>query len=194
MKIIIVGGGIGGLSAYHAMKKYLPASNISSITILESHESPARTLGGGLGLAPNGQRAIASFAPNALPYIHEHSFPGSQMTFRNSSGSLLGIFNVGRKERYGYEMAMLPRPVVHEALLSGIPEKDIRWGVKVKSVRESGSQVEVECADGSIEMADLVIGADGVRSAVKSSLFNGKFDAEYEYVLKFIFLKKRENL
>jgi len=193
MKILIVGGGIGGLSTYHSLKKHLPASNVSSITILESHDSPARTLGGGLGLAPNGQRAIASIAPNALTYIHERAFPGSQMTFRNSSGGLLGVFNAGRKERYGYEMVMLPRPVVHAALLSTIPEKDIRWGVKVKTVRESGIRVEVECADGSTEMADLVIGADGVRSAVKASLFNGEFDAEYEFALKF-FLKKEKDL
>lgn len=184
MKILIVGGGIGGLSAYHALKKHLSTSDVSSITVLESHESAARTLGGGLGLAPNGQRAIASIAPDALPYIQERSFPGSQMTFRDSSGSLLGIFKSGRKERYGYEMAMLPRAVVHEALLSSIAEKDVRWGVKVKSVQESGSQVAVEYADGSTDMADLVIGADGVGSAVKSSLFNGKFDAKYECALK----------
>lgn len=183
MKILIVGGGIGGLSAYHALKKHLSTSDVS---ILESHESPARTLGGGLGLAPNGQRAIASIAPDVLPYIQERSFPGSQMTFRNSSGSILGIFSSGRKERYGHEMAMLPRAVVHEALLSSVAEKDIRWGVKVKGVQESGSQVAVEYADGSTEMADLVIGADGVRSAVKSSLFDGKFDAKYECVLKSI--------
>ncbi|KIM34711.1 hypothetical protein M413DRAFT_450097 [Hebeloma cylindrosporum] len=180
MKILIVGGGIGGLSAYHALRKHLSALDISSITILESHESPVRTLGGGLGLAPNGQRAIASIAPDALDHILEHSFPGSQMTFRNSSGSLLGIFSSGRKERYGYEMVMLPRAVVHEALLSGIPEQDIRWGVKVKGVQESRNQVSVEYSDGSTEMADLVIGADGVRSAVKSSLFDGKFDAKYD--------------
>jgi len=186
MKILIVGGGIGGLSTYLALKKHLSTSDVSSITIIESHESPARTLGGGLGLAPNGQRAIASIAPDALPYIQERSFPGSQMTFRNSSGSMLGVFSSGRKERYGHGMVMLPRAVVHEALLSSVAENDIRWGVKVKGVQESGSEVAVEYADGSTEMADLVIGADGVRSAVKSSLFNGKFDAKYECVLKSI--------
>ena len=180
MKILIVGGGIGGLSAYHALKKHLSISDLSSVTVLESHESPVGTLGGGLGLAPNGQRSIASIAPGALPYIQERSFPGSQMTFRNSLGSLLGIFSAGRKERYGYEMAMLPRAVVHAALLSNVAEKDIRWGVKVKSVQENGSQITVEYADGSTELADLVIGADGVRSAVKTSLFDGKFDAKYE--------------
>jgi len=103
------------------------------------------------------------------------------MTFRNSSGSILGVFSTGRKERYGYEMAMLPRGVINEALLSTEAEKDIRW---VKDVQESGSQIAVECADGLIEMADLVIGADVVRSAVDSSLFDGKFDAKYECVLK----------
>jgi hypothetical protein len=69
--------------------------------------------------------------------------------------------------------------------LSSVAEKDIRWGVKVKGVQESESQVAVEYADGSPEMADLVIGAD-VRIAVKSSSFNGKFDAKYECVLKSI--------
>ncbi|KDR77607.1 hypothetical protein GALMADRAFT_65936 [Galerina marginata CBS 339.88] len=185
MKVIIVGGGMGGLSAYHALKKHLVNSDVKlpapvSITVVESHQSAARTLGGGLGLAPNGLRAIASIFPDAVPFIQERSFPGSEMTFRNAKGGLLGTFKAGKKERYGYEMGMLPRPVVHQALLSGVPEEDIRWGTKVTRVRESGSEVEVQCEDGTKEMADLVIGADGVRSTVKDSLFEGRFQATYD--------------
>ena len=187
MKIIIVGAGIGGLSAYHALKKHLASlESTLSIVLVESHESPAaqsQFIGGGLGLAPNGLRAIASIAgQEAVAHIQERAYPGSQMTFRNASGKLLGQMSVGRGERYGYTMSMLPRAVVHEALLPGIPESDVRWGVKVVGVKENEENVMVEFADDTSETADLVIGADGVRSVVKESLFKGQFQAEYEYV------------
>ena len=44
MKIIIVGGGIGGLAAYHALRKHLAdASPPVSIVVFESHESIVST-------------------------------------------------------------------------------------------------------------------------------------------------------
>lgn len=66
-------------------------------------------------------------------------------------------------------MCMLPRAVVHEALLKEVDAKDIRWGVRATGVRD-GDESEgcvVQYEDGTEETADLVIGADGVRSVVK---------------------------
>ncbi|KAG6867121.1 hypothetical protein C0993_006592, partial [Termitomyces sp. T159_Od127] len=86
MKVIIVGAGIGGLSAYHSLKKHLANSNLT-IKIYESHGPPGTTkVGGGLGLAPNGLRAIASVSPKAAMYIQANGYPGPIFTFRNSSG------------------------------------------------------------------------------------------------------------
>lgn len=190
MKIIIVGAGIGGLSAYLALKKHLTALTTLSITLVEAYPSPSQhvysLLGNGLGLAPNGLRAIDSITSGAVPHIYAHGYTkGSSMTFRNAKGKHLGTMGLGMEQRYGYSMTMLPRAVVHEALLKEVDAKDIKWGIRVVAVREfddGEGGIIVQYEDGTEQAADLVIGADGVRSFVKRSLFNGDYEAQYEYV------------
>ncbi|KAJ7672186.1 hypothetical protein DFH06DRAFT_1124121 [Mycena polygramma] len=183
MKIIIVGGGIGGIAAYHALRKHLAdASPPVSIVVLEAHQSivsAPSVIGGGLGLAPNGLRAIASICPDAATYIGERGFPGEIMTFRNSRGKLLGRFRAGRKARYGLGELMLPRATVHDALLRELRPGAVAWGAKVRYVKEDGEGVDVTLDDGTVERADFVIGADGVRSIVREAIFGQKFTAEY---------------
>jgi len=87
---------------------------------------------------------------------------------------------VGKGERYGYPQMMLPRAVVHEALLAEVPEGAIGWGKKVKAVRETLYGVEVDFEDGAVEKADLVIGADGVRSIVREAVVGSNYPAHYE--------------
>lgn len=200
MKVIIIGAGIGGLSTYHSLRKHLvdcdhPSSLQLTIKIYESHGSPSSTtsnIGGGLGLAPNGLRAIASVSPGAAEYIQARGYPGAIMAFRNSTGRLLGHYWNGRKERYGYGMLMLRRSTVHEALLQDIPPGIVEWGTKVSSVHETDDGVVVEFSDGSTETGDLVIGADGVRSVVRKAMFDDRYPAGYECVTlclaKFVYL------
>ncbi|KAJ7454655.1 hypothetical protein FB451DRAFT_1143984 [Mycena latifolia] len=184
MKIIIVGGGIGGLAAYHALRKHLAdASPPVSIVVFESHKSSDSTtsvIGGGLGLAPNGLRAISRISPDAADYIEERGFAGEVMTFRNSKGALLGRFRAGRKARYGLGELMLPRETVHQALVQELRPAAVAWGSKVRYVKENRDGVEVTLEDGTVETADLVIGADGVRSVVREAIFGQRYDAKYE--------------
>jgi len=61
-------------------------------------------------------------------------------------------------------------------------EEDVRWGLEVLKVelQDDGAGVIVEFADGTTETVDLVIGADGMRSKVKDSLFKGQLPAVYD--------------
>ncbi|KAM6493779.1 hypothetical protein JOM56_010140 [Amanita muscaria] len=195
MKVLIVGAGIGGLSAYISLYKHLqPRLPSLSVRIVEAHEtlsdskagplaSASTIVGSGLGLAPNGLRAIHSLSPQAAKYIMDRGFVdgASRMTFRNSSGQKLGVFSAGNKDRYGgFGMVMVSRAVVFESLLQAFEQYGkVEWGRKVVAVVELGAEgVQVEYADGTKEVVDLVIGADGVRSRVRDSLFKGKYPAE----------------
>ena len=212
MKIVIVGAGIGGLSTYLALKKHLSSLNPSlfsdsgsdsekekfSISLVESHASPTSQssfIGGGLGFAPNGLRAIASLSPNAVERIQALSFPSSHMVFRNAQGKTLGTLRFGSRERYDYEMCMLPRAVLHEALLAEMEDANIKWGMRVVGIKElEQGGIVLEYADGTMETADLVIGADGVRSVVKDYLLSGQYQCQYEYVVHFFFLSLDQKL
>ncbi|KAJ7075155.1 hypothetical protein B0H15DRAFT_867670, partial [Mycena belliarum] len=184
MKIIVVGAGVGGLAVYHALRKHLvDASPPVEILVFESHESSVSTsaaIGGGLGLAPNGLRAISRISPDAADYIQERGFAGEVMTFRNSKGTLLGRFRVGRRARYGVGELMLARETVHNAFIQELRPGAVAWGSKVRYVKEIRDGVEVMLADGTVETGDFVIGADGVRSVVREAIFGQKYDAKYE--------------
>jgi 2-polyprenyl-6-methoxyphenol hydroxylase-like FAD-dependent oxidoreductase len=184
MKIVIVGGGIGGLATYLALQKYL--SDVSppvTIKVYESHPDPTSTtmtIGGGLGLAPNGMRAINDISGPAAEIIDTTGFHGSGVTLRNSKGKLLGRFKMTRKERYGYDQLFLARAEVHQAFVRQVPDSSVEWGKKVTKAKESDEGVELTFEDGSVESADLVIGADGVRSIIREAILGDGYDAEYQ--------------
>ncbi|PPQ70315.1 hypothetical protein CVT24_013010 [Panaeolus cyanescens] len=184
MKIIIIGAGIGGLSTYLSLKKHLAGLPSGPVTIklVESHKSPAqqaRFVGGGLGLGPNGLRAISSFSPAAVRFIQRHGFPVTEMSFCNAEGKLLTKVRLDSQEKHGFKTLMLPRALVLQALLQDVDFGAIHWATTVLRVRECGSQVAVDYVDGTTETADLVIGADGVRSVVKKSMFGGRYEPSY---------------
>jgi 2-polyprenyl-6-methoxyphenol hydroxylase-like FAD-dependent oxidoreductase len=55
------------------------------------------------------------------------------------------------------------------ALLQGLHE-NIQWGQHVENVEHHGDYVRIHCSDGGSHVADVVIGADGSRSAIRKFL------------------------
>jgi 2-polyprenyl-6-methoxyphenol hydroxylase-like FAD-dependent oxidoreductase len=186
MKIIIVGGGLGGLASYLALKKYLAEiSHSVTIKVYESHPDPisaTATLGGSISIAPNGLRALSSICDAAVTSLTATGFQYPTFAFHNSRGSLLGHYVSGSKERHGFVQLFVTRTMVHEALLREVPQSAVHWGKNVEKVVEATNDdgVEVHFADGTVEHADLVIGADGLKSVVRKSIFGDEFDAKYK--------------
>ena len=144
-------------------------------------------------MSPNGMRALAAFSDNStsgngnnniIEYITERGFAGDAFAMRNSHGTLLGYNSNGADVvKYKCNQMLLPRAVVHDAVMMDVPPKDVHWNMRVKKVHEKpDGKVEVVFEDGSVESADLVIGADGVRSVAREAIFGDKYIAEYEYV------------
>jgi 2-polyprenyl-6-methoxyphenol hydroxylase-like FAD-dependent oxidoreductase len=182
MRILIIGGGIGGFSMYHALRKHFPESS-TTIKIYEAYPSANVTksnIGGGLGLAPNGLRALASLSKDIADDIVAHGLSEPIITLRNSSGKLVGRMSGGRKERYGFDQMLLSRAAVHDAVIKGVPDDAVEWQKKAQEVRETEDGVEVEFEDGTVEKGDLVIGADGVKSVVREAIFGDKYPVLYE--------------
>ena len=132
MIILIVGGGIGGLAFYCALRKHLGDTTGISINIVESHESPTctRSIGGGLGIAPNGLQAISSIFSEAVSYLLNDGFQLLSMTFRNSNNRYLGRVGLN-PQRTKFSMVMMRPESICEALFPGLRQGDVRWGLEV---------------------------------------------------------------
>lgn len=184
MKIVIVGGGIAGLTAYFFLDKFLSTLVPDlDIHLYESYKSPSIGIGGTLGLAPNGLHTIRLLSEEAHARILETGFPCAKFEFRTSSGKVMGLMPVGSPERYpgtGGEV-MHSRAGIYEEILKVLEENNanIHYGKMVSRVVPKDQGMEVTFENGEVVLADLVVGADGIRSTVRKAAFPG-VEARFE--------------
>lgn len=161
--IAIVGGGLGGLT----LAGVLRANGIAA-TVYDLDSGPgARTQGGMLDIhEESGQRALA--AAGLLDDFGRIVLAGGEATrIRDKHGALL--FDApddgtrGRPE--------VDRGQLRDLLLDSLPDGAIRWGAKATGAqRRPDGRYEVGFADGSLIVADLVVGADGAWSRIRPLL------------------------
>ncbi|KAH7135805.1 hypothetical protein B0J11DRAFT_425122 [Dendryphion nanum] len=199
MKIIIVGAGISGLSTYLHLRKHLSPSH--TITIYESHKPRSSSLpttatpaelnlenlsasttlvGGGLGVSPNGMRVLYDLDPELHDAVVAQGFPAEHFIFKGANGWTLGKQKTSDRSvrKTGKEEFCVSssRHGLWEALLKSVGEGIIQYKKVLGIVRNENQKkifVKLVDAEGNEEndVADLVIGADGIRSVVRTALF-----------------------
>jgi len=207
MKIIIVGAGIAGITTYLLLKKHLlddPSSNVKnhiSITIYESHHSridnskdekycntsfedlssSTALVGGGLGIAPNGMRILRDLDEKLHDEILKRGFVVEHAILRSARGWRLGKIRWGDMREPEEFCVSIARHRLWECLRDVVGEGVIQYK-KVAEVKNGmGGKTVVTFADGSAdEEAELVIGADGVKSTVRKAIFGDKYPPFYE--------------
>lgn len=68
-------------------------------------------------------------------------------------------------------MILFSRPQMHQLFVSKIPKEKLHLGKKIESIEDNGEEVTIHCADGSSASGDILVGADGAYSSVRTSLF-----------------------
>lgn len=166
MKVIIIGAGLGGLTAAASLAR----KGIDFVLLEQA--TKLGEIGAGVQLAPNAMKvlralgleeraATVGFEPDAHVI---RNWQTSQVLARTPyKGVLSQVFGAAY---YGYHRADL-----HEILRSAVPPEAIRLTARCEEVLDEGGQAVVKLADGSVLTADAVIGADGIHSVVRSSLF-----------------------
>jgi 2-polyprenyl-6-methoxyphenol hydroxylase-like FAD-dependent oxidoreductase len=200
MKIAIIGAGISGLSTYLYLRKHLPAT--TSLTIYESYPFPSRTsarnttsasfIGGGLGVAPNGMRALRALSSSLHASVMAQGVPVPRFVFKTAGGRILGVMPTidpagpGREEE---AMVMSSRTGLWECLLEMVPAEAVVWGREVRGVNKvREGEMRIVFEDETVEDGwALVVGADGIWSKVRKELV-GDGEAvkpEYQYGVLF---------
>lgn len=161
-RIIVVGGGIGGLAATIGLLR-----TGSEVLVLEQSDRFA-AIGAGVQLAPNAMRALIQLGLADEVY-RSGVRPVAGHLLRWDNGDFLAGGPMAEVERrYGTSFCAMYRPDLIGILAAQIPTGTVRFGARVVGVDAGdGVRARVRLADGTVEVADLVVGADGVHSVVR---------------------------
>lgn len=168
MKALIVGGGVGGLASAIAL-----AQRGHEVTVLE--QAPELTeIGAGLQIAPNGWRVLDALG--VTPLIRATLFEPEQIEMRMgvSGRQVFGLPMKGyAQQRWGAPYVHIHRADLVDALaarLRQLAPDAIQTEVSVTGYAQSNDGVTLACADGLDRSGDLVIGADGLHSVIRTQM------------------------
>jgi 2-polyprenyl-6-methoxyphenol hydroxylase-like FAD-dependent oxidoreductase len=162
MRIAIVGAGIGGLTAALALRR---ANH--EVRVFEQARV-LREVGAGVAISPNASRVLHHLGL-ADPLAHVAVTPLSMDSRDWRTGELLGRVPLGdaARERWGAPFYHLHRADLHDTLRAALGDAHLVLDACCTSLDEVDGSVRIRFADGRESTADVVIGADGVHSAVR---------------------------
>jgi len=164
-RIAIVGAGIGGC----ALAALLHNAGYE-VTIYEQAPSFTR-VGAGIHLSPNLMRVLRLLGVHKLALLAGQE-PAAFVNRRAEDGELLYKLPLGdaANARFGAPFITLKRGDLHAALMSVVKQTAIVWGKRLAGLDWQGDALELGFEDGTRAQADIVIGADGLRSRVREAL------------------------
>jgi 2-polyprenyl-6-methoxyphenol hydroxylase-like FAD-dependent oxidoreductase len=161
MNILIVGGGIAGLSAAIALQ-----GDGHDITIAETLDG-WKPAGAGLHLPGNAVTALRDLGIDQDVADKSCAFPRLDY-FDHRDRKLFAL----ETEQLGWPtFQALTRSDFHEILCARLTTPTIRFGLSVSNISNAPDQAQVRFTDGTTGSFDLVIGADGINSAVRRLVF-----------------------
>jgi 2-polyprenyl-6-methoxyphenol hydroxylase-like FAD-dependent oxidoreductase len=155
----IIGGGIGGVAAAVALHR----AGID-VTVYE-RANALREVGAGLMLWPNATRVLKELG--LLERVAKVSGSSRRFLVRSHSGAVLMNIGLGH-----FEVPALctRRSDLLDALVSALPAERVRLGCEFASFDQRRSGVGVHFSGGFSAEHHVVIGADGIRSRVRSQV------------------------
>ncbi|KAK6435127.1 hypothetical protein LTR95_008692 [Oleoguttula sp. CCFEE 5521] len=163
--VIIIGGGFAGMALSIVLKK----RGISSAIYELGDES--FTSGGNIALAPNALRVLDH--ADVFEKIERMGFNYENIAFTSADGSLLGYFLNGSQSKYNFAAIRIHRTIVRDGLRAqvkdyGIPISYNTKCLAIASEPAPSGEVTAVFQHGERVTADFIIGADGIRSTVRS--------------------------
>lgn len=179
--VLVIGGGIGGFTTALAC-----ARRGMSVHVLE-RAPEIKEIGAGLQLGPNAGRLLGELGvldsvlrTAVLPerFVILDAYTGREI-YQARFGQALA-------ERFGAPYTVMHRADLLDTLLQGSLATGLVTaftGKEVVGVEQDARGATVTCADGSTHSADVVIGADGLRSAVRREVLDDSEPAVSRYAI-----------
>ncbi|KAK4495460.1 hypothetical protein PRZ48_013791 [Zasmidium cellare] len=168
MRVVIVGGGIAGLTLANTLEK----ANIDYV-LLERRSLFDPQVGASIGLSPASMRIFDQLgaaqeildATKSIKRGRHHRSDGSLIMPPDENFPLL-------ERRFGYGVCFLDRQIVLRSLYNAIGVKErCLLDKRVREIVHLDEGVKVHCEDGTTYEGDVVLGCDGVNSKVRDEMW-----------------------
>jgi salicylate hydroxylase len=164
-RIAIVGGGLAGLAAAHALKIFAMQAEVFEA-------APALgEIGAAVNVSPQAVKALQAIGVGDKIAAVGTTSPG--IYTRNMQTGEFLEFNDRHKAaaRYGAPYYTFHRADLLDALAGGLDPSAIHLGHRLTGIEERSDRIVLAFANGARVEAGIVIGADGVRSVIRQALY-----------------------
>ncbi len=165
MRVLVVGAGIGGLTAFVALR-----AAAVDVAIFDQAEQAGSTLvGGGFHVWPNGVRALRELELDGS--ARKLGAPIELTEYYSYTGRKLAQWPVGEIARSldAFDVG-IGRAELLGMLLQAAGSEHVQTGAKLVEFDDDGDGVTARFLDGREERGDVLVGADGLRSVVRAKL------------------------
>ncbi len=167
MRALVIGGGIGGLCTARALSRAgFEVAVFERADVLEQIQ-----VGGAIHVWHNGMRGLQKLGlADRVEQLAGRAAAVERAEMRNWRGRLLTSWSVKEAEQeLGAPTLGVVRSDLHRTLVAGLDAGVLRLGRACASFEQDGGAI-ARFTDGSEEAGDVLIGADGLRSAVRRQL------------------------
>jgi 2-polyprenyl-6-methoxyphenol hydroxylase-like FAD-dependent oxidoreductase len=163
-RVLIAGGGIGGLVAAIALQREgIAVSVFERVKKLEE-------VGAGLTLWANALRAFHQIGLTDM--LRSVGRPVTRSCILSWQGEILAEMPVeALTKHFGIPMVAVHRADLQAALLTALGEGIVQMGTTCTGFQQEDMEVQAYLADGLEVTGDLLLGADGLHSTIRAQLF-----------------------
>ncbi|MGA7325166.1 MAG: FAD-dependent monooxygenase [Rhodomicrobium sp.] len=164
-RIAVIGAGLGGLSVAGFLER-----EGFDVTVYEQAQSFSR-IGAGIILSANAMKALRRLGIERS-LVHTGIKPDCYISRAWDSGDTLYEiwFDAASEERFGGPYINIHRGDLHAVLEQAVTQKKIAFNHRLAGLDEKNGAVRLTFENGVSVEADIVIGADGIRSKVRELL------------------------
>ncbi|MDQ2998040.1 MAG: FAD-dependent monooxygenase [Chloroflexota bacterium] len=161
---IIIGGGIGGLTAAIALQRRGIAAHVYEAAP-ELH-----TVGAGIWVPVNALQVLERLGvAHALRHAGAMLERAELLDYRGDVLQTVDLRAI--EQRYGFATIAIHRARLHQALVAQLAEGTLHLGKACRQIDQDAQAARVQFADGSTAQGNVILAADGVRSVVRRQLF-----------------------
>ncbi len=169
LEVAVIGGGIGGLTAAVALLQ-------AGFTVDVYEQAPELTeVGGGINMGPNAARILYRLGLGAgLDREGVRPVGSHQRRWQDGRTLQRAALNPLCEQLYGAPHITIHRADLLDVIAAGFPAKRVHLGHRLVGLADRGDGAEAWFDNGVHIRTDVVVGADGIHSAVRAALFGAE--------------------